>query len=412
MIFGISLFVFSYLIAFFFPKEVRTSFLLVLTVHAAIILLYSFFPISFIGSTEDAQSFYNHAIEKSLLLNENGSFDSPINNQSLNWSISNLSNGVEFFKNFHTLLQYYFSGPEKLLSNSTTLLAWSFCSLLLGKIYLTISKDDFDGASILIYLFSLTPSILIFNSYLLREVWMSLMIYLIVFFAVTIKNYQKKILLIFLTGLVSILFHRYMILITASVLTIVLIYDAIIKYDWYPFNNVKLFSYLFILAIASIVIFNSNLEAISIFKDYGILGAIEKYSIGLAGGHGDGGPPARATYGVIFDKENIFSIFHLFLSYQLMPYPWRVTSIVDFLPIFENFLRLGLIILFFFQRTRLLPSQKMHVDMIFLIWLGVELIWSIGTINWGTAYRHHTVVFGLLVIASVASYRSNRFKIP
>jgi hypothetical protein len=412
MYFGVSLFIFSYLIAFLFPKEVRKSFFLVLTVHAVIILLYSFFSTNFIGSTEDAQSFYNHAIERSNQLSSIGSLDFASSNKSLNWSISKLSNGHDFFKNFHALLQYYFSGPEKIISNSTTLLAWSFCSLLLAKIYLIICNDDFDGARILTYVFSLTPSILIFNSYLLREVWMSLMIFLIVFFAINVKNYTKKILLITLIGLISIFFHRFMIVITASVLTMVFIYDAIIKYEWYPFNNIKLFIYLFILAIIATALFNLNLDVVHLFKANGILGAIETYSIGLVGGHGDGAAPARTTYGMIFDKNNIFSIFQVFLSYQFMPYPWRISSIVDLLPVLENILRLGLVILFFLQRNRLLPSQKMNLDMIFFIWLLVEIIWSIGTINWGTAYRHHTVVFGLLVVVSVASYRSNRSKIP
>ena len=49
----------------------------------------------------------------------------------------------------------------------------------------------------------------------------------------------------------------------------------------------------------------------------------------------------------------------------------------------------------------------MILDMIFLMWFSIELIWSIGTINWGTAFRHHTVAYGLLVLASIAAYRDN-----
>lgn len=33
----------------------------------------------------------------------------------------------------------------------------------------------------------------------------------------------------------------------------------------------------------------------------------------------------------------------------------------------------------------------------------LEMIWSIGTINWGTAIRHHLPVWGLLLLAAYAA---------
>ena len=399
MFFGIIFFALSYSVLYLFPIRARRAFFIVLTIHAFIILFYAYSGLEIIGSTEDADSFYKHAIEKSKDIS------------NLNWSISALSNGHEFFKNMHALLQYHLSGPEKILSYSTSLIVWSLCTLILARLYLSFCKDDFDGLNVLIYLFSLTPSILIFNSFLLREVWMSLFIFLILFSAVNIKNYQKKFFTILLIGLISIFFHRFMIVITMVTLTMVLFYDAILKYEWYPFDNLKIFSYLALLLITGFILLSLNLDAVQLFKNNGILGAIDQYSIGLIGGHGDGAPPARASYGKVFDKDNIFSIIQLFLTYQFMPYPWRVSSIFDLLPLFENFLRLLLVLLFILNRKNLLKSQKMNLDMIFLIWLSTELIWSLGTINWGTAYRHHAVAYGLLVLVSIVAYRSNKSKI-
>jgi hypothetical protein len=399
MIFGLFVITLSYGVSFLFPKEVQKSFLIVLSVHALIILFYAYSGIDFIGATEDSDSFYKHAIERS----------SDINN--LNWSIQSLSNGHDLFKNIHAVLQHYFSGPEKLISYSTTLLVWSFCALILARLYLCICQNDFNGASIVTYVYALTPSILIFHSYLLREVWLSLFIFCIIYSAVILNNHQKnllRILLILFIGLISILFHRYMIVIISATIAILLIYDAINKYSWYPFNNLKLISYFGILAIGSFIVFNLNLEAINFLKVNGLLGAIDEYTIGLVGGHGDGAPPARATYGKIFDKDSLLSIFKVFSAYHLMPYPWKVSSILDLAPLVENFLRGALIILFIVNRKRLSVIQKMNVDMIFLVWLSTEFIWSIGTINWGTGYRHHTVVYGLLVLVALASYRNHK----
>jgi hypothetical protein len=145
-----------------------------------------------------------------------------------------------------------------------------------------------------------------------------------------------------------------------------------------------------------------------IYNSGGILGAIDYYSSGLVGADGSDGPPARTTYGKIIDKDNVFSVLNAFTTYQLMPYPWKVSSIADLPPLFESFLRVLLVTIFFVNRKKLSLNQKLNVDMIFLIWLTIELIWSIATINWGTAYRHHTVAYGLLVIVSIATYRNNK----
>lgn len=399
MIFGLFVIALSYGITLLFPKEVRKSFLIVLSLHALIILFYTYSGIDFIGATEDADSFYKHAIERSSDISH------------LNWSIHSLSNGHDFFKNMHAILQYYFSGPEKLISYSTTLLIWSLCALILIKIYLFICQDDFNGASIVTYIYALTPSILIFHSYLLREVWLTLFILCIIYLALNLNNQKKNLLRIFLIlliALISILFHRYMVVIISAVIAIVLTYDAINKYSWYPFNNLKLISYFGILAIGSFIVFNMNLEAINFIIQNGVMGAIDEYTIGLVGGHGDGTPPARTTYGKIFDKDSFLSILNVFSTYQLAPYPWKISSIVDLAPLFENIVRVVLVYLFFKNRRKLDKNTRMAIDMLFLIWIAIELIWSIGTINWGTAFRHHTVAYGILLLVGISSYRSTR----
>jgi len=400
MIFGIVVILLSYAVSFFLPKETQKSYLVAFCFHAAIILFYAYSGTNMIGASEDASSFYNHAIERSANIN------------NLDWSISKLSNGHDFFKNIHAVLQHFFSGPNKLLSYSTTLLAWSLGLLFLSKIYLSICRNDFKGLDIVICIYSFSPSILIFHSYLLREAWLSLFIFFMVYLAVRFKknvNFFFKLFPIFLVALISIFFHRYMILISSVVIGVVLIYDAITKYQWYPFNNLRLIIYFGFLIVAFLIVININLEAIIFIKTNGIFGAIDLYSIGLEGGHGDGAPPARATYGKVFDKDSILSIFKVFYTYQVMPYPWMVTSIVDLAPLFENFLRILLVIIFFVNRKKMSISQKYFLDMIFLIWLAIEFVWSLGTINWGSAFRHHSVAYGLLVVSSIASYRNSKF---
>ena len=112
MIFGLLTILLSFSVTYFFPKELRKSFFVVVTIHAIVILFYTYSGISMIGATEDADSFYRHAIERSVDISR------------LDWGISSLSNGHDFFKNIHALLQHYFSGPAKM---PTPIYASSMC---------------------------------------------------------------------------------------------------------------------------------------------------------------------------------------------------------------------------------------------------------------------------------------------
>jgi hypothetical protein len=44
---------------------------------------------------------------------------------------------------------------------------------------------------------------------------------------------------------------------------------------------------------------------------------------------------------------------------------------------------------------------------VFLSYLVIETIWSLGTVNWGTAIRHHLPSIGLLVVVAFA-YSANK----
>jgi hypothetical protein len=48
---------------------------------------------------------------------------------------------------------------------------------------------------------------------------------------------------------------------------------------------------------------------------------------------------------------------------------------------------------------------------VFINYFILELIWSMGTVNWGTALRHHIPSFGLLVIAAFAYSRRKTMRI-
>jgi len=85
------------------------------------------------------------------------------------------------------------------------------------------------------------------------------------------------------------------------------------------------------------------------------------------------------------------------IQYLFEPAPWRISSIID-IPVFlENLLRFWLI-WHAIKSLRNAPSSYYRpVLFCFLSYLALETIWSIGTINWGTASRHHIPSIGILL---------------
>ena len=91
------------------------------------------------------------------------------------------------------------------------------------------------------------------------------------------------------------------------------------------------------------------------------------------------------------------------LSYLFEPMPWRNLNALDFGVFIENVLRAWLIWSALKGLKKLPSREKNSVVFMFINYLVIEIIWSMGTINWGTALRHHIPSFGLLVIAAFAS---------
>lgn len=90
------------------------------------------------------------------------------------------------------------------------------------------------------------------------------------------------------------------------------------------------------------------------------------------------------------------------LQYLFEPLPGRSFASIDLVLLAENGLRLLLIGL---GIRGLLLERGVHARiMIFLllsIYFVMEMVWSVGTINWGTAARHHVPSMGALVLAAL-----------
>ena len=134
--------------------------------------------------------------------------------------------------------------------------------------------------------------------------------------------------------------------------------------------------------------------------DEGLDSAVETYQQGLLGEY------ARTNYKPDVEFSG-FSGLLLFVpvglfQYLFEPFPWHISAASDAVALFENMLR-GWLIWKAWKAVCIAPAQQRRVLLfVFISYLMMETIWSIGTINWGTSIRHHLPVWGLLLLAAYA----------
>ena len=101
--------------------------------------------------------------------------------------------------------------------------------------------------------------------------------------------------------------------------------------------------------------------------------------------------------------ESLFSSFILFIpvslfQYLFEPLPQRISSFMDIALFFENLIRLYLIYNTIVSFKKIKNAQ--FGILIFSYYILIELIWSLGVNNWGTASRHHIPSSGLLALCA------------
>src|SRR5699024_5393857 len=111
---------------------------------------------------------------------------------------------------------------------------------------------------------------------------------------------------------------------------------------------------------------------------------------------------ARARYGVELNTNNVITVMLtfplVFFNYMLVPFPWQISSLLDIYAVVENIFRLALILL----GVKFIKSTKSEaipsINQVMILFLLMEVLWSLGTVNWGTAIRHHLISYGLILL--------------
>ncbi len=370
------------------PKTVRASFRWAMLARLSISVANVALEGQMIGADADAQGFFSRAVERSSNL------------ESLSWDLAQLFDGTHGFINVHALLQGLFGGPDFLLSHAFSLLGGAACLVVLAKTWLLLFPENTQGLTRLLLIYSFTPSVLTNQSYILREVWQSLCILGLAWLGVVIQvrgwTFGRVIGLLLFT-LVGCFLHNVM----PVAMPALLILSMMLANKVSPANllnqpsNIFKTTLLIVILVAITFPLISQSALFTSLQEGALIESAEVYTINAV-------QDARAEYGNFFQASQPWTIVPTFLAYQLMPIPGRIATIADIILFAENFLRVALLWLYWRKRKRFSPSQRNNGDLLLLMWFIMDLIWSTGTINWGTAARHHIPAYGLLLICGLS----------
>jgi hypothetical protein len=291
-------------------------------------------------------------------------------------------------------LLYYFLTPSILIASISSCILWLLSSVVLNKIFNLLEVSHTNKLiAFAVYIFM--PSSIIFTSIPLRESMELLIINLYIMYVILIIQNNKLIffpILILLSALLFML-HSALILFTffTSIFLLVVLSMKVINYFYKKELLFLYFFYTFFTLFSLAIIFLHVLDILPINIIFEFLQVkISNYHMNV--------PISRTTYLYTVLVDNLFVyLFNSLYFYFFYPMPYYIQNFYDFIYFVENIIRIGLLG-FIVNNFFYLRKKNSILIIVLLIYIILEMMWAIGTANWGTAARHHVVSYGLLVI--------------
>jgi len=330
-----------------------------------------------IGTTEDARTFHFFGVEAAAPFELESGF------------------GANPRVTYTNLLGFFYRafGASNFLGDELSVLAFTLSCIVLVRLVSLLDLGRFRVGIIL--LFGLLPSAVIFRSVTLREAWQALFFLLSVYWAIRLwkrPGILKFSFMLMSTYCMAMLHNGLkeyaMYLIPTSVYW--LIFGRKIGARW-PQQVRFLFAGLF---AACVIMLIQNMEWDVAGRR--ILEAAEDLRITAIT------IPGRATYGVMLDTSSVLGLVKtipmIFVQYMFAPFPWQVGNVKDIYALLESMLRFLLLFFAVYSWRRSSGEVRSCYNFLLIIFLGMEFMWALGTVNWGTATRHHIPGYSVIVL--------------
>jgi len=110
----------------------------------------------------------------------------------------------------------------------------------------------------------------------------------------------------------------------------------------------------------------------------------------------------RTVYSFMLDTSSVYGLVAtipiVFVQYMFAPFPWQVENVKDIYALLESILRFLLLFFAISSWRRSSGEVRSCYSILLIAVLGMELVWALGTVNWGTAIRHHMPGYSVIVL--------------
>jgi len=319
---------------------------------------------------------------------------------------SGLAQGIDFGDNLlgtgtflytHFLAFFYrLFGPSLFLGEELSVLAFALSCVVLVKICGLTGITRFGGG--LLLLFGLSLSGLVFLSVTLRESWQVLFVLLSTYCTLRVRERASvgNIAFLILSAMCLGLLHQGL-----AAYAVFLVLAGV--YWGVGAGRVQDIAWkrLLVLTVGAIMLLAL---ASSVKQIGGASGALasgkalefaQNYRMNSV-------QDARAAYGVMLDASTPLrfaaTLPPVVVQYMFAPFPWQIGSPLDIEAMLEGWVRLALLVISWRAWRLSAGEARSRIGFLFVLFLTMEFLWALGTINWGTAVRHHVLAYGLLVL--------------
>ncbi len=321
---------------------------------------------------------------------------------------------TQIYTYFLTII-YFITTDSLFLGCAISALGWLASAFILLRIMRILSfKRSIQWKVMLIY--ALIPTSLMYTGITLREPFQLLFINLALYAALKIYFHRSNahwfVLLLAVVGMGAM--HGALIVSGIFIIVGTLFLITSRNRKGVSFTKVILITPFVILFLFYGFLSFMNFTTYGDRLDDGLALAVQAYQEGTLSDAYD----SRANYRSEVVKTDglgglILSVPSFLLQYLFEPMPWNISSIVDLVALLENMLRFWLIwnaLKYLVGSYLKKPMFVAHnyfgyercILLIFLSYLLIETIWSLGTSNWGTATRHHLPSLGILLVIGFA----------
>ena len=382
-----------FLVTFFVPLVFRDfrrngqavmAYWFVLAFHHAVALVNAYW-FTVIGADADAETFHRIGTELA---------------RSGDWSFAMGARGYEQFLG----RVYYLFGPSHLLGQSLSVLAFALSCGVLFKLMTLVGIHRHRVPVLLV--FGGLPTMVLLGSVTLRESFQILFFMLTVYFAIKfhLRRNKASLLGMLLAALAMGLFHKGLMLYAVFLILVAAMWRTRPKRRSWTIPKSRSIGWaLALVAIGGVLV--SPMLMPEILGLEVVRAVVQGEGLEFLAQYRESMVPARATYGITLDTSSLASLvltaIPVFIYYLFAPFPWQVHSVVDLYAAFESVLRLVLIVFSVKAWQDAQGPARRICGFYLLLYFSMAFLWALGTNNYGTSIRHHTVHFWIIVVMGV-----------